>query len=183
MGGLRTLASSALLSLGEGGFSVDKPNIDRDKIHRPNETQPPSNDSHIRQVDDVVIQVTQAFCPKGHNLVRNKDILYYGEMGISLWVSDGEKEGEVVLSPFHGEHNRKGMIDFADGTKLQISCPVCRAPLPRISKCSCETGELYGIYMTEDCSEGNMVALCNVWGCHRSKVYDQAELLSAYMEE
>lgn len=162
---------------------MSKPKVDKDKLHRPNETQPPSHDSQIKQLDEVIIQVTQAFCPKGHNLVRNEDVHYYGELGISLWVSDGEREGEVILSPFHGEHNRKGMTDFPIGAKLKISCPVCRAPMPRLSKCSCETGELFAIYLTENCSEANVVALCDVWGCHRSKVYDQAELLSAYMEE
>jgi hypothetical protein len=31
--------------------------------------------------------------------------------------------------------------------------------------------------------DGNVVAICNTWGCHRSKVFDQAQLLAAYLEE
>jgi hypothetical protein len=39
------------------------------------------------------------------------------------------------------------------------------------------------LYLTPELDDGRVVALCNVWGCHRSKVFDQAQLLSAYMQD
>ncbi len=161
-----------------------KDDIKRERLIRPQDAPKPSPNSFIQEVDDVVIQVTQAFCPNGHNLVRNHDVLFDGEPGISLWVSDGEKEGEVILSPFHGDHARKGMIDFKIGTTLKIFCPECKAELPKLSNCSCsDHGSLFGLYLTPELDEGHVVALCNIWGCHQSKVFDQAQLLSAYLEE
>jgi hypothetical protein len=158
--------------------------IERRKLHRPKAGPKPSPHSKLREVDAVVIQVTQLFCPKGHNLVRDREHLFDGQMGLCLWVSDGEKAGEVILSPFHGDHRRLGLTDFAKGTRLTIACPICKAPLPRLSACGCkDKGDLVKLYLTPELSEENLVALCNVWGCHRSKVFDQAQLLSAYIEE
>ncbi len=161
-----------------------KIDIKRERLHRPDDAPTPSPDSHIEQVDEVVIQVTQAFCPKGHNLVHNTDELFDGQPGISLWVSADEKEGEVILSPYHGDHSRRGYGDFRDGQMLTIACPECRTELPRLSQCTCgDHASLFALYLTPALDESHVVALCNVWGCHRSKVFDQAQLLSAYLEE
>jgi hypothetical protein len=163
---------------------VAKKDIKRDRLHRPQSDSGPSQDSFIQELDEVVIQVTQAFCPEGHNLVYNRDVLFDGEPGISLWVSDGRREGEVVLSPFHGDHSRQSEIDFDPGQLLEIRCPICKTPLPELSDCSCaDNARLFALYLTPALDEGHVVALCNAWGCHRSKVFDQAQLLSAYMED
>ena len=157
--------------------------INKDKIHRHSDT-PLSKETGAKSVDDVIIQVTQAFCPAGHNLVNNQEKLFDGAPGISLHISDGKSQGDVILSPFHGDHRRRGTKDFQDGTKLEISCPVCHKPLPRLSSCSCsDHSDLFKIYLTPDLDDGHVVALCNVWGCHRSKVFDQAQLLASYGEE
>ncbi len=161
-----------------------KRDIDRDHLIRPDDAPEPSPDSFIQEVDDVVIQVTQAFCPNGHNLVRNTEDTFDGQPGISLLVSDGDKEGEVILSPYHGDHSRKGQVDFEVGKLLTVRCPECKTEFPRLSGCACgDHASLIGIYLTPALDEGHVVALCNVWGCHRSKVFDQAQLLSAYLEE
>lgn len=156
--------------------------IDRDRLYRPEGANPPSEETQIKEVDDVIIQVTQAYCPNGHNLIRPENDLFDGEPGIRLSVSDGKKKEIVILSPFHGDHARKGFIDFAEGARVQIACPDCGAQLPRLSRCSCGDGDLCLLYLTPRLDEGHVVALCNIWGCHRSKVFDQAQLLSAYME-
>jgi hypothetical protein len=156
----------------------------RGKIHRPFGAPPPSKKVRVKEVDDVIIQVTQAFCPNGHNLVRNRRQLFDGSPGISLLVSDGKNSGEVILSPFHGDHSRKTKLDFSAGTTLEISCPVCKAQLPVLSPCTCRHhGKLFMLYLTPELDDGHVVALCNVWDCHRSKVFDQAQLLAAFLEE
>ena len=163
---------------------MSKSKIDREKIHRPKEASAPSADSHIQEVDDVVIQVTQVFCQNGHNLIHNQEELFDGAPGISLMVSDGTSSGEVILSPFHGDHRRKGKTDFSEGARLTISCPECGEELKELSTCSCDKGGMtVKLYLTPDCSEDHIVALCSVWGCHRSKVFDQAQLLSSYEDE
>ena len=99
-------------------------------------------------------------------------------------VSDGTTEGEVILSPFHGDHTRRSKLDYEAGTRLKVSCPVCRAQLPVLSACTCSFGgSLVMLYLTSMLDDGNVVAICNTWGCHRSKVFDQAQLLAAYLEE
>jgi len=162
---------------------VARVKIRRDRLFRSQGAQPPSEDVRIKEIDDVVIQVTQVFCPNGHNLVTESKGLFDGQPGIWLKVSDGTRSGEVVLSPFHGDHARLGFTDFKDGTRVRISCPICDVPLPRLSRCSCGQGDMVALYLTPSLEEGQVVALCDVWGCHRSKVFDQAQLLSAYLED
>ncbi|HUU03367.1 MAG TPA: hypothetical protein VM425_18175 [Myxococcota bacterium] len=157
---------------------------DKGKLHRPTESAGPSADSHIREVDDVIIQVTQVFCHNGHNLIFNKDELFDGQPGISLLVSDAKSSGAVIISPFHGDHGRRGKQDFKDGEHLTIACPICKEELKPLVPCSCSAdGQLVKLYLTPDLSDDKVVGLCNVWGCHRSKVFDQAQLLSAYVED
>lgn len=157
--------------------------IKRDRLVRLGDLGGAVKGGYIRALDDVVIQVTQAYCPNGHNLVNADKGTFEGAPGIWLKVSAGGKTGEVVLSPYHGDHRRLGFTDFEDGTRVEIACPVCGVPLPRLIPCSCGSGDMVALYLTPDLDEGHVVALCDVWGCHRSKVFDQAQLLSAYLEE
>jgi hypothetical protein len=163
---------------------VSKTSIKKDKLQRPFGAPHPSKKTRIKELDDVVIQVTQVFCPNGHNLVRNRRQLFDGSPGISLLVSDGDTSDTVILSPYHGDASRKGKASFPDGTRVEVSCPVCKAQLPKLGACNCEgDGELFMLYLTPELDDGRVVALCNVWGCHRSKVFDQAQLLSAYLQD
>jgi hypothetical protein len=162
---------------------VAKKDIKKEHLHRPSDSPEPSNDLGIEHVDDVVIQVTQAYCPNGHSLIRNRDELFDGCPGISLWISDGQTEGEVLISPYHGDPSRKGQPSFKEGQSISIACPECKAKLPRLSTCACKNGaSLLAVFLTKSLDEGQVIGLCDVWGCHRSKIFDQAQLLAAYME-
>ncbi len=163
---------------------MSKTSIKKDKLQRPFGAPHPSKKTRIKEVDDVVIQVTQVFCPNGHNLVRNRRQLFDGSPGITLWISDGDTSGTVIISPYHGDPSRKGDVSFPDKTCVDVSCPVCKAQLPKLGPCSCDgDGELFMLYLTPELDDGQVVALCNVWGCHRSKVFDQAQLRSAYLQD
>jgi len=162
---------------------MPKNRIDQHRMFHRKEALSPSEDSQIAVIDDVIIQVTQAFCPNGHNLVMEDKELFDGQPGICLHVSNGSITGEIILSPFHGDHVRKGNVDFEPGERLLLTCPICHAELPHLSRCSCGDGSLHLLYLTERLDEGHVIALCDVWDCHRSKVFDQAQLLSAYIEE
>jgi len=131
--------------------------------------------------DDVLIVLTQAFCTTGHNLIR-PDVQFRGFDALHLWVSDGETEGLVAVSPIHGDDTKQGP-SFRKGAKLEISCPECRTSLPRLCRCSCgKGGWLRTIYLTPALSEAHQAAVCDIWGCPRSRVIDSSEILSEFIE-
>jgi hypothetical protein len=142
--------------------------------------QKPTPATRVRK-DDVMIVLTQAFCTTGHNLIRPGD-KFEGFDGMHLWVSDGKTEGLVIVSPIHGDSSKRGPT-FRRGAKLEISCPVCRTPLPKLCRCSCgKGGSLRTIYLTPELSEAHQAAVCDIWGCPRSRVIDAHEILSELIE-
>lgn len=151
------------------------------KLRRP----VPAKTGSIEARDGVVIVITQAFCPNGHNLVRGEDAHFDGYPGITLFVECGGWSGEISLSPIHGDHARVGIPrSIPNGTRCVVRCPECEVELPRLATCGCENGgELLGIYLRPDLSEGDMVGICNILGCYRSRVMDKWEILSEFTEE
>ena len=142
-----------------------------------------SNESGLDLEPGVEVVITQAFCPNGHNLVRREEALFDGHPGISVMIDCDDWSGEVVLSPIHGDHSRKGVEEHVKpGTKCTLSCPVCGIKLPKIGDCRCEQeGDLVGMYLREDLSEGDVVAVCNVMDCHQSRIMDRWDILSEYV--
>jgi hypothetical protein len=139
-----------------------------------------SPESRVKQ-DDVLVVLTQAFCPHGHNLIRPGE-QFQGFEGLHLWVSDGAQEGLVVVSPIHGDGSKKG-LSFHPGAKLEISCPDCRTPLPHLCRCSSgDGGVLRTVYLTPDLSDAHQAAVCDIWGCPRSRVIDSNEILSEFID-
>ena len=140
----------------------------------------PTPATRVRK-DDVMIVLTQAFCTTGHNLIRPGE-KFEGFDGMHLWVSDGKTAGLVVVSPIHGDDSKRGPT-FKRGAKLEISCPECRTPLPKLCRCSCgKGGSLRTIYLTPELSEAHQAAVCDIWGCPRSRVIDAHEILSELIE-
>jgi hypothetical protein len=134
--------------------------------------------------DGIAILATQAFCPNGHNLVIRKNVLFGGHPGISLIVETENWKGEVILSPFQGDPTKAGdKPDLASGTKVKITCPVCGVDLPIQAACGCQwSGDLTALYLTHNADRGDMIMLCNVWGCRRSQVMDNWQVMSEYAE-
>jgi len=131
----------------------------------------------------VTIVITQAFCPNGHNLVR-EDALFDGYPGITLFVETDEWSGEVVLSPIHGDHSKVGMNRVVtEGTGCLLKCPECEVELPTIKSCGCaHGGSLIALHLRPDGAAGDVVGVCNVLGCYRSRVMDHWDLLSEFVE-
>ena len=159
---------------------------DVDQEHVRVSTAPPPM-SAIKQVDDVFIVVTQAYCPNGHNLVDETNEQFDGYPGIRLLVRDGENEGEVHLSPFHGDESKLGKTDWRVGVRLEVLCPICQTPLPSLAHCHCETpdgrgGELVKLYLSPALTDSHVLALCNVWGCRHSRTVDNWQLISEFLE-
>ena len=76
------------------------------------------------------------------------------------------------------DHKREQLQAKGPG-QHPVTCPTCGEEFPRIQSCGCQdTSELLGLYLDEDLKEGNQVAICNAWGCLRSRIMDRFQLIS-----
>ena len=127
----------------------------------------------------VVIIVTQAFGPKGDNLVGISDVEFDGHPAITIGVRGAGKEGQVHLSPIHGDPRKKGPAGIPFGTKCELFCPVSGKPLAKVGEIDDGSGaEYFAVYLTPELSESAMVMLSNVWGHYHSRLIDDMELIS-----
>jgi hypothetical protein len=133
-------------------------------------------------VGDAVIVLTQAFCQKHHELITPGNETFAGHPGVRVLVGHGEEEFELTISPIHGHHARKGGGNVEDGTRVRVSCPVCKEELVAYAPCPCGKGTLRSIYLTSEAEGSHVAAVCDVWGCQRSRVVDEWELLSEFVE-
>jgi hypothetical protein len=133
----------------------------------------------IEGEDSVVIVITQAFGPRGDNLVGISDVRFDGYPAVTVGVRGGGKEGLVHLSPIHGDARKQGLVGIAPGTKCELFCPVSRQPLPKVGDVDDGSGaEYHALYLTPQLSESAMVMLSDVWGHYHSRVVDDMELIS-----
>jgi hypothetical protein len=139
--------------------------------------------AHVQ--DGIAIMVTRAFCPNGHNLVKDHSVLFGGHPGISILLETADWSGEVILSPFQGDPGKWGMDErLPVGTLFTLRCPICKVELPVVSECGCEgNGKLVGFYLRPDLRPGDLVMVCNRLGCRRSKVLDSWQILSEHLDD
>jgi len=154
-------------------------NIDRDHLT----TQKRIEASHIAMSGDadVIVQLTQAFGPRGDNLVGVSDVTFDGAPALTLKVRAQGQEGLVHLSPFHGDARKQTTLKLDDGMKCELLCPVSGDPLPR-AQISDEhpSADYFEVYLTRKLSRGESVILSDVWGHYHSRVLDNFELLSTF---
>ncbi len=156
--------------------------VDRNKLRVLEGGPNPSTCNKIETVDDDVLMfITQAFCPNGHNLVAGSSVYFEGHPGISLLLSDGTHDDLVVLSPVHGDRRKACSLSFRLGARLRLMCSQCQCELDMLFPCSCGKGELVSLYLTPEQNEGNVAAICNVWGCPRSRIIDNWQIISEFV--
>ena len=131
---------------------------------------------------DVFVVVTQAYDGAGNNLIHDDNPQFDGFPGVGLWVElpDG-RAGQVTLSPIHGDSRRTSELDVPDGVVCKVYGSKGGPELDRVKdvSCSCpERGYYYRLYLSDRLAEGAVCLICNVWGCHRSRIVDDTELLS-----
>ncbi len=134
----------------------------------------------VKAGEDPTVVVTRALCPMGHDLIT-PDNPTFGEgwHGIALHVKAAGKSGVVYLSPVHGDMAKKGFTDLQPGDDCVLSCPVCGAEFPVVGNCSCEHhGRLYTIYLSPVLKPRSVVGVCSIWGCPRSRLMDNWEIVS-----
>ncbi len=155
--------------------------VDKEKLKIPDGGPHPSPETRV-SMEGVLVVLTQAFCPKGHDLIAESTVSFDGHPGISLKVSDGKTEDTVVCSAIHGDARKAHSTAIRIGTKLSIQCPTCGTELDVLLPCSCGKGELVNLYLTPDLTDGQVAAVCNVWGCKRSRVIDNWQIISQFVE-
>ena len=137
-----------------------------------------------QETNEVSIIVTQVFGPKGDNLVGISDETFDGYPAVTLLVRSGESEGLVHLSPIHGDERKTCTVQFAEGTRCELLCPVSKQPLPKVEDVPEEGDtEYYALYLTPQLSRGSMVMVSNVWGHYHSRIIDDFELISSWVPE
>jgi hypothetical protein len=127
-----------------------------------------------------VIAVSRLYCPNGHNLVsEDSGARFNGYPGISIMVEGKEEKGIVIISPIHGDDTRFGKADFEPGEVTRLTCPECGVDLPEIQPCGCvPDAQLVGLFLDDTITEGNQVAICDAWGCLRSRITDRFQIIS-----
>lgn len=133
----------------------------------------------VEDADQVKIVVTQAYGPDGDQVVGISDQAFDGYPALTLLVRADGKEGQVHLSPIHGDNRKAGFTDIAVGTKLELLCPVSKKPLEIVESIEGEVGGDYcALYLTSALSKGSMIMVSNVWGHYHSRVVNEFELIS-----
>jgi hypothetical protein len=130
--------------------------------------------------DHVLVVVTQAYGPRGDNLVGVSAVTFDGHPAVTIRVHANDQSGDVHLSPIHGD-SRKAGIELAPGTVCELRCPVSGQPLDLVGDVEDGTGaRYYALYLTPQLSQGSMVMISNVWGHYHSRIVDNFELISAW---
>jgi hypothetical protein len=130
---------------------------------------------------EVVVIVTQAYGPQGHNLVGISDVKFDGHPAVTLGIRAEGREGLVHLSPIHGDGRKWKPFEIEKGTRCELFCPVSRQPLDLVGEVEDGSGaRYYAIYLTPQLSRGSMVMISDVWGHYHSRIIDDFELISAW---
>jgi hypothetical protein len=136
---------------------------------------------HIAVQNDVTVIITQAFGPRGDNLVGISDIEFDGNPAVTVKLRAGGREGLVHLSPIHGDSRKVKPFEIAAGTRCELLCPVSNQPLDLVGEVEDGSGaRYYAIYLTPQLSRGSMVMVSDLWGHYHSRIIDDFELISAW---
>jgi len=137
-----------------------------------------SEDSRVRK-DGERIWIPELFCHNGHSLMVY-GVRFDGLPAVHVRAEVGGEGGPVedyYLSPIVNDPRKVGP-DLPDGTRLRLTCPVCREELPQLVPCTCRVGAYRrATYLTPDPGELGAVGICEIHGCPQSFVTEDGELL------
>ncbi len=137
--------------------------------------------AHVTVENDVLIIVTQAFGPRGDNLVGISDVVFDGHPAVTLGIRALGKEGRVHLSPIHGDSRKTAPFDIPSGTRVELFCPVSGQRLDLVGDVDDGSdARYYACYLTPQLSRGSMVMISDIWGHYHSRIIDEFELISAW---
>ena len=141
-------------------------------------------DSHVtinETREGVTIVVTQAYGPGGHSLMGLTDVTFDDFPAVTIVVDAAGRQGQLHISPIHGDNRKAGFTDIPPGTKCELLCPVSGQRLDRVPDVSGDLDtDYYAIYLTPQLSMGSIVAISDVWAHYHSRIVDNFELISLY---
>lgn len=130
-----------------------------------------------------IVVVTRAYGPNGEDLMAYDGPDFEGEPGVKVHVKQGDKEEDVILSPFFGDPSKVSSVDFEVGKRCELTCPESGVPLDEIPGMAADDGgRFYAIYLTPKLEKGELVAVNDVWGNTNSRILSEGELLKLYAE-
>ncbi len=145
----------------------------------------PDTTSRLQAITEngYIVVVTRAYGPNGEDLIAYDGPTFSGEPGVKLHVKQGDKEDDVILSPFFGDPSKVSHVEFDVGKRCELTCPESGEPLAQIPGMgSQDGGHFYAIYLTPKLGEGELVAINDVWGNTNSRILSEGELLKLYAE-
>jgi hypothetical protein len=156
--------------------------VDRDNFSISDNPSVTGKHLAIRE-DDVVVVVTQAYGPRGDNLVGISNVVFDGHPAVTIKLRALGKEGLVHLSPIHGDARKVKPFDIPTGTRCELMCPVSGQLLDVVGEVEDGSGARYcAIYLTPNLSRGSMVMVSDVWGHYHSRIIDDFEVISAWAQ-
>ncbi len=131
------------------------------------------------QKDSDRVWVPDVYCHNGHSLMVH-GILFGGHPAVNVRVLVGGEGGQVddfYLSPIIGDNGKQGP-DLPEGTRLLLTCPICKEELRQLVPCTCQVGAYRrAVYLTPDPAELGAIGLCEIYGCPQSFVSEAGELI------
>src|SRR5262245_39537600 len=104
---------------------------------------------HVTVENDVLVIVTQAYGPRGDNLVGISGVDFDGHAAVTLGIRANGREGLVHLSPIHGDGRKSKPFEIPPGTRCELFCPISKQPLDLVGEVEDGSGaRYYAIYLT-----------------------------------
>lgn len=138
--------------------------------------------SQVEVVDEALVVVTRAFDHQGNSLITEDNPTFAGFPGVRVRVRFGDTTEDVTLSPIHGHHSRVGGDNIPVGTKCSVRSSAVNEELLAYAPCQCGLGTLRAIFLNPDPATAGVAAICDVWGCQRSRIVDEWEILSEFVD-
>ena len=138
--------------------------------------------SQVEVVDDALIVITSAYDHRGNPLIQDTGPSFRGFPGVSLRVRWSGHDASVALSPIHGDSSKIGGDNIPSGTKCSVRSSAVDEELMAYAPCPCGQGTLRAIFLNPDPANSAVAAICDVWGCRRSRLVDEWEILSEFVE-
>ncbi len=157
---------------------MSKQNVDTENLTVTG-TEPASEMVSVR--DGVVVVINQAYGPTGEKLVGISNVTFDGFPAVSLLVRAGDQEGLVHLSPIHGDRRKEGLA-LPAGTKCELLCPVSKQPLDKVEGLGTGGVDYFALYLSAARSMSSAVYLSDVWDHYESRVMDNDELISQWVD-
>ena len=110
--------------------------------------------------------VTEAYCPKGCNIIDEEHKIN-GAAGLRMQFKRPGMEGELVLSAIQGDFDKIVLSgELAEGVKDELYCPHCGVMFKKLVNCSCRPdADMVVIGLTPKLDFNNAISFCNVTGC------------------